>query len=128
MSSIKTATYSLCIFGSLFTLGMMVYAGRGWRQGAEWWMSFIGFGLWSLIPYAGLATCGLLANRTKGQALTAFTGSVLVVFLGVLLLVDGFFVHPDAQNALAFVVLPFYQLVGVAVLILLIWRGVRRVS
>ena len=78
MRATRAATFSLCIFGSLFTLGMMVYAGRGWRQGAEWWMNFIGFGLWILIPYAGLGICGLLANRTRGQALTAFIGSTVV--------------------------------------------------
>jgi hypothetical protein len=85
-------------------------------------MSFIGFGLWNLTPYAGLAACGMLANRTKGQALTAFVGSILVVCFGVLLLVDGFILHPDPQSALAFIVLPLYQLPGVAVLIIVIRR------
>ena len=51
MSAIRAATFSLCVFGSLFTLGMMVYAGRGWREGAEWWMSFIALGLWNLVPF-----------------------------------------------------------------------------
>lgn len=128
MSAIRAATFALCVFGSLFTLGMMVYAGQGWRQGAGWWMNFIGFGLWNLIPYAGLAVCGLLANRTKRQGLTAFIGSMLVVLLGVLLLVDGFFVHPDAQSGLVFIVLPFCQLAGIAVLILITRRVGRRVS
>jgi hypothetical protein len=128
MSAIRAAAFASCIFGTLFTLGMMVYAGSGWRQGAEWWLSFMVFGLWSLVPYAGLVACGLLANRTKGQALTALIGSALVVCLGVLLLVDGFFIHPDAQSALVFIVLPFYQLAGVVVLILIIRRMGRRVS
>ncbi len=126
MSAARTATFSLCLLGGLFTLGIMVYAGRGWQQGAGWWMHLIGFGLWALAPYAGLAACGLLANRTKRQAMTAFVGSVLVISFGMVLLVDGFCVHPEAQNALAFIVLPFYQLTGVLVLILVVWRMGRR--
>jgi hypothetical protein len=69
-----------------------------------------------------------LPNPTKRQGLTAFIGSMLVVGLGVLLLVDGFFVHPDAQSSLVFIVLPFCQLAGVVVLVLIIWRMGGRVS
>ena len=120
MSGARAATFSLCILGSLFTLGVMVASGRGWTQAAEWWMSFLGIGLWNLSPYAGLAACGVLAKRTKGQARTAFVGSVLVVGFGVFVLVEGFIVNPEAQSALAFVVLPLYQLAGVGVLIIVI--------
>ena len=122
MSAARKATLSLCILGSLVVLGTMVYAGRGWQQGVGWGMQFVGFGFWNLAPYAGLAACGLLAYRTQRQAMTAFIGSLLVVCFGILLLVEGFFVHPDAQNALIFIVLPFYQWIGVMVLLLLIWR------
>jgi hypothetical protein len=99
---------------AVFTLGVMIKAGEGWNQGFAWWLGFFAFGAWAVSPYAAMAVMSLAMKRTLPQSLVFLLGCLLVTGFGGVVLIDGFYIHHDAQNALLFVFLPIYQWIGVA--------------
>ncbi|MEW6356752.1 MAG: hypothetical protein AB1696_10520 [Planctomycetota bacterium] len=133
MRIIKNLSMLLAVLGGLFTLGMMIYTGQGWKQGADWWIGFAALGLGNLVPYAGLIGCALLARRRARQAVAVLIGTMLLVGLSIILLVHGFIVDPKEQNLLLFIIMPAGQLVWVGILLIVtlvlgISRGAGRPS
>ena len=68
-----------------------------------------GFIGWSVTPYVYLAV--LITFISKKHALISVLVLVLVVVgFGLWAFIDSMFIHPDAQGALVFVVIPVWQL------------------
>ncbi len=115
------------VVAAVITLGLMIYAGHGWKQGAGWWLSFLAFGAWAVAPYAALSWLSFRMRKTIGQTVVFLVAVLVIMSFGMVILYDGFFVHIDAQNALLFVVVPFYQWIGVALALGIgYWVGNRR--
>ena len=115
IDAIKNATQILSLGAAIFTLAMMVYAGRGGEEGIGWWLTASGFAMIAISPYAGLAWMGRKLCRTVRQSLVVLVGTLLVCLFGVGLLIHGFFFNESSMSGLLFVVLPMYQWPAVAV-------------
>ncbi|MCA9429342.1 MAG: hypothetical protein KC940_02420 [Candidatus Omnitrophica bacterium] len=113
IDAIKNATPILSLGAAIFTLAMMVYAGRGWEEGIGWWLTASGFAMIAISPYAGLAWMGRKLCRTVRQSLVVLVGTLLVCLVGVGLLIDGFFFNESSMSGLLFIVLPIYQWLAV---------------
>ncbi len=100
---------------AFFTFLMLIYAGRGWEQGIGWWGGTCLFGAWAISPYLGIVGFSRTSDENKKQRITRLVGLTLIVAFGVLIIIDGFFIHSDAQNALLFVFVPIYQWVGIVI-------------
>ncbi|MCB9769204.1 MAG: hypothetical protein H6751_04865 [Candidatus Omnitrophica bacterium] len=109
INAIKNAIPILSLVAAIFTLAMMIYAGRGWEEGVGWWLTTFGFALFALSPYAGLAWMGRKLDRTLPQCAVVFVGTLLVCLFGVGLLIDGLFFNESSTSGLLFIVLPIYQ-------------------
>ena len=112
----RVTTFIGAALGALITLGAVICASDDLRF---LWSRFT---IWALLPYGLLFLVGYCA-RSRGVLLTA---TVVAVFCGLGSLYyfyTIFFARPDAQGALVFLSLPFFQLalvllaVGVAALI-----------
>jgi hypothetical protein len=81
-----------------------------------------GFALWALLPYFLAFSLVLfpLFPQNRAHALGALIGCCVLAASGILAYYQAFFASHDAQNALAFIFVPIYQLFGSAVLLLLL--------
>ena len=100
--------YSVLLLGGLCTFAFMVYSADGFS------LSTTGFTVWALAPYAVFALATYVA-RTRGSIMAASLGSVLAVSVGIFVYIDVFFVHVSSTSALAFLSIPFCQLLGAIV-------------
>ena len=48
-------------------------------------------------------------RKKQYSVITAIIGALIIVFASTAMLIDAFFIHVDAQNALVFLILPIYQ-------------------
>ncbi|NOT84601.1 MAG: hypothetical protein HOP02_07455 [Methylococcaceae bacterium] len=84
------------------------------------------FLIWLICPYAVMVAALIFLYR-EGVALTYAFGVAMVISIGgVLYLADVIFWHPDAQGAIAVLMTPLYQVVGILVLLLPIFGRVLR--
>ncbi len=102
---------------ALFTFVMIIYAGRGWEQNVRWWGGAGLLAAWAILPYLGIVGFSRTSNENKKQRRTRLIGFTLIVAFGIFILIDGFFIHSDAQNALLFVFLPIYQWAGIIIVV-----------
>jgi len=66
------------------------------------------FLVWAISPY--LFSAFRTKRSTDQMEIMLVTGlSLIIVIGGIFMLIDAIYIHPDAQSALAFVVIPFYQ-------------------
>lgn len=79
-------------------------------------LSWDGLATWVAAPYFLMLIPVVLANTVPSQV-TVLALSGVLVFGGLFLYWDVMFWHPDAQGALAFLVIPLYQYVAVAVIV-----------
>ena len=127
-----TVVYIVLGAAMLTTLGMMVYAARPWGdnyayQSATGYLVLLLFMGWALSPYAALMVSNAWLGGSRGGGWLVFVAALLATGFGLWVITDAVFIHPDAQGALVFVVLPLYQwlIVGL-VLALGLWMGRRR--
>ncbi len=102
--------FVLLALGALITLGFMLYAGE--PEKASWWLLFLPFAAWALLPYgcfAALTRKGL--NSTAARAVV-IVAAALLSGLAFAALYATFVVEPDAQGGLVFLFLPVWQLIG----------------
>jgi hypothetical protein len=112
----KAYTTVLTLSGGLFTFAMLIYAAKGGEIGIVWrTIAVVIIGLWAISPYLGMLGISRNQNKNLGQKILYGVGFTLIVAFGVIGLIDGFFIHSDAQNALLFVFLPLYQWLGIAI-------------
>ncbi len=106
------AVLKLAILG---TAGLQLYAGRPWRQPPYFWLGFLGFSFWGLIPYLLLLNQVDFVRRHNGHiagiSLLLLAGVGIAAY-GIWAIVQSLFVHPDAQGALVFVTVPGVQLLA----------------
>ena len=114
------------------TLGVMVYAARPWGdnyayQSLSGYLVLLLFMGWALAPYAALMVSNAWLGGSRPGGRLVFVAVLLTTGLGLWVIADAVFLHPDAQGALVFVVLPLYQwlIVGL-VLVLGFWMGRKR--
>ena len=100
----------LLLVGVTTTLGFMGYAGDPTRPG--WWLFFLLFGAWALLPYGVVAIAARQrpANRASDSVLCL--AATLLSGLGILALYSAFVAHLDPQRGLVLVFLPLWQLLG----------------
>jgi hypothetical protein len=109
-----TALYLLS-GATVFSLEMIVFVAKGWKQGFPWWLKyFVGVGGWLIIPYA--AMCLLVTRRkyTIRQEIVHLFGCIGIVVFGITMTLDGFLIHPDPRNWVLYVLIPIYQWVAIA--------------
>lgn len=98
-----------------FSLEVVVYADKGWLLGAKWWLQFfLPVTLWLMTPYMGLSSILLKMEHTLRQLIVLFFGSAGIAAFGIIMLLDGFFIHIDPRNKVIFWVVPLYQWLAVA--------------
>jgi hypothetical protein len=78
-----------------------------------------GFLLWALLPSLALLR---IVWRVEGgrERLLWSLAALLLLGGGLYALVDSFYLHPDAQSAMALVVIPFYQWLGIGIFTLIL--------
>jgi len=100
---------------TVFSLEMLIYAAKGWMQGLSWWCSnFAGIGLWLIIPYAAMGIFLTRKKFTLRQEIVHLFGCIGIVVFGVIITLDGFFLHPDSRNWVLYVLIPIYQWIALA--------------
>jgi hypothetical protein len=98
-----------------FSLEVIVYADKGWKQGAAWWFTtFLGIGLWLMAPYAGMSAMVVKLKHSLRQEIVMLFGSLGIVAFGISILFEGFFVHNDPRSWILYVLIPLYQWIAVA--------------
>lgn len=98
-----------------FSLEVIVYADKGWRQGLAWWLTrFLGIGIWLIAPYAGMSALVVKLKHTLRQQVVLLFGSLGIVVFGMSILFEGFFVHADPRSWILYVLIPLYQWIAVA--------------
>lgn len=112
---VRGAALYLLSGATVFSLEMIVYAAKGWKEGFFWWIStFAGVGSWLVIPYAAM---GLFLTRKKytlRQEIVHLFGCIGIVVFGVAITLDGFCLHPDPRNWVLYVLIPIYQWIAIA--------------
>ncbi|HEY6872853.1 MAG TPA: hypothetical protein VI298_09035 [Geobacteraceae bacterium] len=98
-----------------FSLEVIVYADKGWKQGIAWWFTtFLGISLWLIAPYAGMSALIVKLKHTLRQEIVLLFGSLGIVAFGISILFEGFFVHNDPRSWILYVLIPIYQWIAVA--------------
>ncbi len=122
MNARKISNTTLLI-GVIATFALMGYMAVTSPTDAK--IAMLGFLAWALLPYAALY---LAARRAKEGRWANFVALATVVITGLALaaFVFGFFVRPDPQSGLMFVVLPLYQLLVAVPLLIATFVVTRR--
>ncbi len=83
----------------------------------------VAIALWNILPYGTLILMASFMGNSIVKAPVIVIGTLIVSVLSVLLLLDAFWLHTGAQNGLAFIFLPVYQLLAclVIALVALCW-------
>lgn len=100
---LKTLSFIGLALGALATSILLAYAGGNLIS------LWSGFTLWALSPYIILFLI-IYFSKTR-LVLSTMTAVSLICCLSTSLYIDSIFIHPDAQGALVFLFLPFYQLI-----------------
>lgn len=107
------AAYAVLAAAILFTAGVQLNAGQPWRQPPWFWLGFLGFMCWGLLPYALLINQVRFLRKRNGHvasiSLLLAIGVVITTY-AVWALVQAFFIHPDAQSGIVLIIVPGGQL------------------
>jgi len=79
-----------------------------------------GFLLWALLPSLALLRIVWKIEGGRERLLWSLA-ALLLLGGGLYALVDSFYLHPDAQSAMALVVIPFYQWLGTGIFALILY-------
>jgi len=100
---------------TVFSLEVIVYADKGWKEGLAWWGTrFLGIGVWLMAPYVGMSALVVKMKHTLRQEIVLLFGSLGVVIFGISMFFEGFFVHNDPRSWILYVLVPIYQWIAVA--------------
>ena len=110
---VSFAAYAVLGLAILFTAGVQLHAGQPWRQPPLFWLGFLGFVCWGLLPYALLMNQVRFLRKRDGHVasislLLAF--GVVITAYAAWALVQAFFIHLDAQSGIVLMVVPGGQL------------------
>lgn len=99
----------VAILGGVVAVAMVLF----FAQGLSW--ATFGFAVWVMLPCIWTAYLVRKNGGVLGRGLISWL-VVMLCLLGDVLYFYAFFVNPDPQAGLAFVVVPLYQLAGVGIL------------
>jgi hypothetical protein len=107
MKKIINAMISISI---IFTIGIMIYAGR--PNSIKWFMEIatIVFMLWACVPYLMILIANKYLRSKKTINIPLFIGTCIIAFLSFAAYIEAFFVHIDPQAGLVFLFLPVPQI------------------
>jgi len=114
-----TATRLSALAAALITLALLIYAARPWGGNSAYqdlsaYLGLLGFAVWVTLPYLMIT---FLARKALAVSnIFLIIAAVLISFGGVALYVEALLLHRDAQSALAFVAVPFYQWIALGFL------------
>lgn len=94
------------LLGAASSCVLMVFVGGGWKSGTA------GYAAWALMPYAVSAVILVALRFVRLRPMLECSINwfiALVAVGGPLLYVDALFIHPDAQGALAMLMVPLIQ-------------------
>jgi len=117
---VKRVSLLVLLVGAVATLGFMVYAGD--PASGSWWLFFVPFAGWALLPYALVGVATRWQPSSRGSQSVLCVAAVLLTCASVLLLYSAFVAQPDPQSGLILIFLPLWQGLG-----LLPFLGVSRV-
>jgi|GEM_PF-1390461 len=75
------------------------------------------FSAWLLLPYGLLAVIAAVRSRDSAEALANLAATLLIAGGGLMFLTDVIFFHPDAQGAIALLMAPILQGIGILILV-----------
>lgn len=75
------------------------------------------FSAWLLLPYGLLAVIAAGRSRDSAAAHANLAATLLVASSGLMFLADVIFFHPDAQGAIAVLMAPILQGIGIIILV-----------
>ena len=108
--SARVVSYSAVLLGGLSTFAFMVYAAD------EFSLLLAAFTIWVLSPYAIFAIATRMA-RTRGSIMAVSVASLIAVGVAAFLYIDTLFFHVSSTGALAFLSIPFCQLLAAVVVL-----------
>lgn len=71
---------------------------------------------WLLLPYVPLAAIVAIRSRDRAEALANLAATLLIACGGLMFLADVIFFRPDAQGAIALLMAPILQGIGIMIL------------
>jgi len=115
------ATRLIALAAALITLALLIYAARPWGENSAYqnlsgYIGLLGFAVWVTLPYLMVIFLARKVSVSLRNNLLVIIGTVLISLGGVASYVDAVLLHPDAQGALAFVAVPFYQWISLGLL------------
>jgi hypothetical protein len=75
------------------------------------------FSVWLLLPYGLLAVIAAVRSRDSAEALANLSVTLLIASGGLMFLADVIFFCPDAQGAIALLMAPILQGIGIMILV-----------
>lgn len=103
-------TNLILILAVLFTLIILLYAGD--PSSLDGWNGMPRFFGWACLPYGILLFFNNIWSGVFKKDLSLLITTSVVSSFAVLMVVDAFFIHPDAQSGLIFLFLPGYQAIA----------------
>ena len=108
MPYLKVFSYSINLLAGIATIVIGILAMDSFSLAA------FAFLVWAITPY--LFSAFRTRRSTHQMEIMLVTGlSFIIAIGGIFLLIDAIYIHPDAQSALAFVVIPGYQWIMVLI-------------
>jgi len=106
---------------------MMIYAAQPWGDKYAYknfadYLTLFGYALWAISPYLILVIIFQSFQKNQYSINVAFFGALIIVLTSCGLLIDAFFIHIDAQNALLFLFLPICQWLAFLILALISFK------
>ncbi len=124
-AALRRLTAAVLALGALATAGFLFHYLDRSQDG--WWLPFLLFLGWNLLPFAVLAAGNAWMARTRARGVVLLVASAAVAAGAPALYYDAFIRHPDAQSALVTLFAPAYLLVlAVAALLLVGVLALRR--
>jgi hypothetical protein len=110
------ATRFLAMGAALGTLAVMIYAARPWGdnyayQGLGGYARLLLLSMWAILPYLVLFFMSKHSVHFETKAVLVLIGALLICVGGMAAYVDATWLRPDPQGGLAFLAVPFYQLI-----------------
>ena len=115
-----TVTRLIALSAALITLTLMIYMAQPWGDNYAYQTPWGHAGLlvlavWATSPYLMILFLTRKISQAQAIKLADIIGT-LIISLGVLLYVEAVFLHPDPQGGLAFITVPLYQWLVLALL------------
>ena len=108
----KNTAYILVSLTAIFTLIISMDTMR--KPYSETTIVFI---LWAVSPYL-ISILLIKATKSRAAIIGGVVLSMIVSIFGLVLIIDAMYIHLDAVSGLQYIFVPFWQLVGLFVLML----------